>query len=99
VVTKNVIVGASGPLYLPCDCLLWCHVKDAVFVPPLLTEIPRLEGVISEEFIKDVLAKVSEEMGIWNSRCPFDAWLSQRGSFNAYRKLCRLYADLCKSHE
>jgi len=37
-----------------------------VFVPPLLAEIPRLEGVISEEFIKDVLAKVWEEMGMWN---------------------------------
>lgn len=47
-------------LYLPCDCFLWCYVKDAVFVPPLLAEIPRLEGVISEEFIKDVLAKVWE---------------------------------------
>jgi hypothetical protein len=43
---------------------LWCYVKDAVFVPPLLTEIPRPEGVISEEFIKDLLAKVWEEMGI-----------------------------------
>jgi hypothetical protein len=44
-----------------------------VFVPPLLTEIPRLERVISEAFIKDMLAEVWEEMGIWNPRCPFDA--------------------------
>ena len=47
---------------------------------PLLTEIPRLAGMISEEFIKDVLAKVWEEMGIWNPRCPIDAWRSHRGS-------------------
>jgi len=68
-------------------------------MPPLLAEIPRLEGVISEEFIKDILAEVWEEMGMWNPRCPFDAWLPHRGSFNAYRKLPRLCADLRKSHE
>ena len=55
---------------------MWCYVNDAVFVPPLLTEIPRLKGVISEEFIKDLLVKVWEEMGMWNPRCPFDAWRS-----------------------
>jgi hypothetical protein len=44
----------------------WKNVKDAVFLPPLLTEIPGLGGVISKEFIKGVLAKVWKEMGILN---------------------------------
>jgi hypothetical protein len=46
-----------------------------MFVPPLLKEIPGPEGVISEEFIKDVLAKVWKEMEILNPCCPFDAYI------------------------
>jgi hypothetical protein len=53
-------------------------VKDAVFVPQVLTHIHQLELVTSEELIKGILAKAWKEMGISNPRCPCDFWGSRR---------------------
>jgi hypothetical protein len=57
--------GVWSPDLISSDFFLWGCVKDAVFMPPLLTDIRELQRRITETmayFSKDILEKVWEEM-------------------------------------